>query len=738
MILFFRLIWPRSWQSLTAWAPLITVGAVSCAGLSLALGLGFGFYAQQNTATLRDGYRGLPPRTQAVEGPLRGTDLFATGYGPLVVTTFVGDAGQPLYLPGLPKGEPSGTVKASPAVLAQFEDDWTGEIGVWLGDRTVEKLPDAALAHPRELVIVEFMDVVPPGLERKFYPVVAGRGYPSDSSFVILGLLVLVLPSVAVARAGAAVHLDGRARRYGLLRVLGMPPRQLAAVIAADMAVPLLAGALAGAAAYAALMSSWGSFTLAGSSYWTKDLLLPVALAAAIPLVTASVGLASVARMAWRAGRDPVGTLRRDRPGGVSYLTYLSAAGLLAGPAAVFAAAGAEFTLSVWLILGGLLLSVVGLGGLSRLAVTVSGRALAGRTRALVAGSRMSRSGGDALLGVSATAVAVLLIVFVVYANFDRLAPPVGDFDVFVAFEEETGSAEATGGSLAAYDGAARVVRVGRIPARVNFERTSVYTMTCADVPGSVKLDGAPCASGLIYLAGPSEEAVVSVTADPLPGAVSDPPADAIAGAYPVGGQVAASWIMLAGRPVLIVDEQPPAEYGVLLVTTDGTTESLRRVMQDLRARPGVNELTTRAALTSGVTEDTLIFNPYLLVMAVAAAGMGTVALLYAVLLLFRQRQAEFRTLRAQGATKVLLAVDLGLLFAVPLVIAFGLAFASGLVLAATYNASFGLPTPHGATQQVVSVLATMVTVSMTATVLVAVRAARISPLLTDPDAAAA
>ncbi len=70
MILFVRLIWPRSWRSLASWTPLLVVGAISCAGLSLALGLGFGFLAQQNTATLRDGPRGLPPRTHPVEGPL--------------------------------------------------------------------------------------------------------------------------------------------------------------------------------------------------------------------------------------------------------------------------------------------------------------------------------------------------------------------------------------------------------------------------------------------------------------------------------------------------------------------------------------------------------------------------------------------------------------------------------------------------------------------------------------------
>ena len=105
------------------------------------------------------------------------------------------------------------------------------------------------------MVIVEFVDMAPPGAESSFYPVAPGKGYFNDSSFVIMGIIVLALPSVVLARAGAAMHLSIRSRRYGLLRTLGTPPRQMASVIAADMAVPLLSGALLGSAAYAAAMS---------------------------------------------------------------------------------------------------------------------------------------------------------------------------------------------------------------------------------------------------------------------------------------------------------------------------------------------------------------------------------------------------------------------------------------------------------------------------------------------------
>ena len=734
MMLFLRFLWPRTLRSLAAWTPLILVGAVSCIGLSLALGFRDGLLAQQAAAVQRDGRSSLPPRTHPVEGPLRASRLVYTTYGPLVVTTIAGDEGRQIGLPGIDRIGKDGSALASPAVIAQMKDDWTGEIEAWLGGRTPGTLPDAALTHPREMVVVEFLAAVPESVASSFYPIVHGRvKWPVDTSFVIMGLLILVLPSVALARSGASVHVAARSRRYGLLRVLGAPPRQLAVVVAADMAVPLLAGALIGSVAYAGFMSLWGSFTLAGTSYWTSDLFLPVAYGAALPVVVALVGLVSTARMAYRAGRDPLGVLRKAR-GPASYLSYISALGVLAGPAAIVA--GSEmsdnFTLSVWLIIAGLLLGVIGLEGLSRVAVSFSGRLLLDRTRAQIAGSRMSRS-ADALLGVSATAVAVLLVVFVAYANFGSDYPSVGTFDLVAALDSpgmRDLELDRTAAEVAAYDGVIRAVPVGRHPTAGR----SIYTMTCADAPGSVALD-APCAPGSVYLSQRTGETDVLVRGHPLSDEESP-----IVGAYAVAGHVTASWIR--DYSLLMVERQPPTEFGLLLVTTDGARESLKTAIQGLRGHTDVFRVVTQDAMISGMTDialvfDTTIANPYLLVVAAAAAAMGAVALFYAVLLLFRQRQAEFRMLRCQGATRRLLAADLAVLFAAPMIVGFGLAVASGLALASTYNASFGLPTPYGAAE-VVPVLASMLAVGMMATVIVAVWATRIPPLVNDPDAATA
>ena len=219
MMLFFRFIWPKSWRSFSVWIPLIAVGLITCVGLSLAMGFRSGLLAQHEAATMRDGSNRFSPDTrEAGEPPLRSFTPVATGYGPLAVTVYWGEEGQRLDLPGISTVGASGTALASPAVLAQLEDDWTGELRGWLGDRPVRELPKAAVAHPRELAIVEFTDTVSPetALKSSFQPIRAGKGWSDDSSYmVIMGLLILVLPSIALARAGAAVHLNARSRRYG-------------------------------------------------------------------------------------------------------------------------------------------------------------------------------------------------------------------------------------------------------------------------------------------------------------------------------------------------------------------------------------------------------------------------------------------------------------------------------------------------------------------------------------------
>ena len=637
MMLFFRFIWPKSWRSFSVWIPLIAVGLISCIGLSLAMGFRSGLLAQHETATLRDGPGSFSPKTRtAGDPPLRSSRPVATGYGILEVTVYWGEEGQRLDLPGIPEVGASGTALASPAVLAQLDDDWTGELRGWLGDRPVRELPQAAVAHPRELAIVEFTDTVSPEIASKssFQPIRTGKGWPDDTSYmVIVGLLILVLPSIALARAGAAVHLNTRSRRFGLLRIMGAPPRQLAVVIAADMAIPTLVGALLGSLIYTAVMSSLRTFTIAGNSYWASDLVLPVELALALPMVVVLVGLVSAVRMVFRAGRDPVGTLRRERKH-PSYLAYLSAAGIVAGPAAMFAAAEADFTLAAWLLTAGLLLSVVGLEGLSRVAVAVAGRLLADWTRAQVAGWRMYRGGAEAVLGVSATAVAVLLIVFTVYANIDNRPPPTGNFHLMAEIIHVT-SREQLVRAVAGYDGVTRVVLVGENRGVfIDEYEGGIYTMTCDDVPGSVKLEG-PCTVGSIYpVRRLTDVDSVRVWVDPQrhPPSMSssDSGSDAdtdLSGTYPVGGRVTASWLPATSniQAVLILDEPLATTRTILLITTDGEPSSLRSVIEGLQARPEESWVITKWAIEAGVevggpNEEFVVF-PYLFVMAMTAAA---------------------------------------------------------------------------------------------------------------------
>ena len=754
MSLFWRFVWPRSWRSLSGWVPLLIVGVIAAIGLSLALGLRSGVLRQSATATLRDGSQALPPAVGLAPGPWRASSRIATGYGPLNVTVFAGEAGQPLGLPGLPVIEEDDTVLASPAVLARRSDDRTGEIAVWLGDRQAAPLPEAALAHPDELVIIEYVETVPHGFESNFFPVRSHQGFPPDTSFVILGIAMLVLPSAAVALAGARVHLIGRAERYRLLRILGATPRQLRSVIVTDMIIPLLAGGLIGIAAYSATMSRIGAFRLAGSSYWARDLILPISTAACIVPVVALAGLTTSAAIVRRASHDPYRAPKRRRRG----TGWVPALGVLGAPALIVLAAGEELPGSAWLITAGLLAGVVGLVGLARIVVSIAGWALLHHSRAQVAGSRMSRSAADTLLGGIAGSVAVMLVVFVLNANFYGSTPDVGDFDAVVAVDAPLGQPppsptsnvgdseapvfvdrtlpEQLASEVTELVGVTRVVPVHRYGVTLDGQETRLYTTSCHDIAGSAELDS-PCVDGNVYLAAPTDQVAVSVFDRSSPAIESysgSGPVDGtypLDGTYPVGGQVTASWIE-SDSAVLIDDNPPPASSSLLLVTTDGTKESLRRVM-DLRHHPSVGWMTTRAALSTDITSDTLVANPYLLVMAIVTALMAVSALGYAILAVFRQRVIEFSMLRSLGATRQLLAVDLGLLFAGPLSIAVGLSIGVGLMLARTYNTAFEVTAnPSG---QVGSLVAAWLVATGVATTLVMIRAARVKPLLADPDA---
>ena len=207
-------------------------------------------------------------------------------------------------------------------------------------------------------------------------------------------------------------------------------------------------------------------------------------------------------------------------------------------------------------------------------------------------------------------------------------------------------------------EGVTRVVAVGRILVESDQEIGQLHTMTCDDARGSVRLD-APCTEGSIYLGQgvPDMDTVTLVAADLWPESNSSPTDESVPGTYPVGGRVEASWITLTRSDVVLMVDQPPIpHHTLLLVTTDGSPGSLRRVMEGLRNRPEESYPFTRAALEAGflVPGDTnsirLVLLPYLFVMATAAAAMAAVALLYAVLLLFRQRQSEFRTCCAPWA----------------------------------------------------------------------------------------
>lgn len=675
------LLRPRTATQGRWWLPLVAVGLVAALGVSLAFGFKAALVEQARFKLVRDGQVGLEParRDPSWGGrPLRASEVVPTAYGPLTRTTFVGSPGTPLPIPGVTKVGEVGTVLASPALLRQLRDDWTGELGAFIGPLDVKELPSAALAAPEELVLVEFLAAAGNEDATGFRPVEGGgQPEPVDSSLVIIGLAVLLFPSLALAVAGGRLHLSHRAVRYGLVRTLGMTRRKMVALILIEMAFPLAFGAIAGILALRAIVRAVPSIRSGGASYWTSDLLLDGRSTAVTVLAVVAFGVLASRGIVRAASKDPFAVFRHPRRGTRRWLALGAPLGLLL----MVTASRAATDLSLWLLPLGLLTAVAGLVGSTRVLVSIAGRGLLGTRLSQVAGSRMLRSPAEATLGTAAAAVAILLVTFGLSANFTPRPPLVGEFDVVVDLPDvQSGAGFAV--DVKAIPGVEDVFDIGRIVIRMNGKEMSLYTASCSELTATARLS-ATCADGVMFVGKDVEKRGASQIEPESPGAKSG-----VEGSYEVAGTVEAVW-MSAREAVLASDLQ--TRHTQLLIETDGSTESLRALFVGLRDHPEVASVMTREALASGLDINALVAEPYLAMMVGIGGAVAAVALALAALLLLRQQSREFGVLRCLGSTGLRLAVDLATLFLVPLVIALALAMGLGFGMAAVYNVTSGV-----------------------------------------------
>lgn len=659
----------------------MAVGLVATLGVLLAYGFRAALIEQARFKVARDGQAGLEAVEQDPswgDKPLRSSEIVTTAYGPLTRTTFAGRPGTGLKIPGVAKIGGANTVLASPAVLDQLDDDWTGELRALIGPRVAKALSPAALASPGELVLLEFV-AHPPSEEATGFRPIEGRGQPEpvDPSLVIVGLAVLLCPSLALAGSGGRLHLSHRAERYGLLRTLGMTGRRMVLLILIEMALPLVLGAIGGSLVLRVMVRAVPSIRFAGGSYWTSDLLPDGGTTLGAVFAVVALSLLAAGGIVRAASRDPFAVFRHPRRARRGWL----ALGMPAAVILVVAASRSDSDLSLWLLPLGLFMAVVGLIGLTRVVVSLVGGAVLRTRLGQVAGSRMLRSTAETTLGTVAAAVAILLAIFGLSANFNPPPPLVGDFDV-VADVPNVGSAPALIAELKGMPGIEGVYDVGRVVGRLNGEEMSLFTASCPELKATARLSS-ECTDGTMFVG----RDVKARRTGRVEAASPDFPVG-IEGSYTIAGTVEAVWLSTK-EAVVAVDRG--TEHTQLLIQTNGSTESLRTLFVGLRNRPEVASVATREALASGLDSDALVAEPYLAMMVGMGGGVAAVALALAALLLLRQQHREFGVIRCLGSTAMRLSVDLAALFLVPLLIALGLAIGLGFGMAAVYNVSSGV-----------------------------------------------
>lgn len=739
MSLLWSLVWPRTRESWLDFLLLLMAGTVAGLGVAFALGAGSSVVVGQELTFARDGPRGLEPPQATQEGPLRWTRQVNTVHGSLTLITLVGDPDESIGLPGVPKILSPGTVQVSPAVARLLADDWSGELSAYVGEREPELLRRAALALPDELLIVLHLAAVPPSADGTFYPVKAS-GYPMVRNgdaigLVIVGLCVLLLPSLALGKAGVTVHLSRRRARYALLRRLGMPPNQLRNIITADIGVPWFGGIVAALGGFSAVAQIDVPFRLVGVSYWLSDMRLSVTTVLAIGTAAAFALLIISKRIIAVISRDPFANTASLRP----------AREFRGGPIAVLAAPVVAFwalhsahapAVSQLMVAAALLLAVLGLASSARFGTKVVGRFLYQRRWTPYAGARMLRSPRSVLAGTAGASVAILSIAFVVQTNFSRSAASTGGFTALIELFNVDNNAEAQAAAvgITALRGVTNVDEVSRAFKLVNNRETLVYGAACEQLNRIAAFpDG--CETGMAYVAdSPHLDRLIIELPDAY-GFHNRARAGAIEGAYPVAGRVSASWVEQGDVVVSSLQaDADPASLPLLFVRTDGSQQGLRSVLVEARAIPGVSSIITRAAMGVDTSWESRVLEPFLRLMAVAAGTVAAVALMYSMFALFRQQGDQFAMMRAIGQTKRGLAVDLGVLFAAPLAVATALALGVGTLLALACNLALDADLRIlGDSWSIVVALGLMVILIAG---LVLIRAMKVEPLVRDPDAA--
>lgn len=673
-----RFDWRFPW-----WSALLFAGLLSSFSLSLAVGFGDATRDQAMVLTARDGSRSSEPfnADQLVLRPLRASRSVVTGHGILTVTIVVATEGTALPIPGIPVAPKAGVILVSTGLRSLLESD--SDLAIWLEKPdTISLLPNESLASPDELVALVFEDTPRSNVD---YELLSRSAQPirSDTSFVYLGFAILMPPSLALIVSATGLTLQRRKGRYSLMRLLGSSPRAVARSSALDFLAPILAGSIFGVLGYRLITQLLGVIRIGEVEYWASGLSNSLSGAAFVIIAIVVISaVASVRAIRFASGRPLEvvrGAQRRER----GWLAILVIAG-----GVVFSRAlrGGDYENALLFTLA-IVLVAIGSLGVASLVAKVLGSLLSRTSVAPVTSSRMRRRPTASLLGISATSIAIFLVVFMLVANFDSVPRSVGKFDYMV--EVNALSSESTFPPTDLSPGES-ITRVGRFGVRVDGRETTLYTMSCADLErlAKVSISGGKCVEGTLLSGLQGFEGRSVNVVDNYPG-----PSSNVQRTYLVAGSVEALWLRPDG---LVLVAQPElslqAPYSLYLLDVGLNTDLSQALIE--YARTANVFVSTRAGLELGNINETRVVRPFLIANVTATIVLAIITLFISAVRVLAERSKEFALARVLGGSRRRVSVDVGLMFFLPLMVALVTGIGLGYSLGSWYNSERDVVAP--------------------------------------------
>ncbi|MBV1938229.1 ABC transporter permease [Streptomyces sp. BV286] len=150
-----------------------------------------------------------------------------------------------------------------------------------------------------------------------------------DRSTVLIGIGLLVVPVIVLASAAGRLGAARREQRLAALRLAGATPRQILAMTGAEAAAVGAVGAATGALAYAALLPALAGLPFGIGTWFTADLWVGVAGAAAVVAGVASLTALSAVSALREVVRSPLGVAQQSDPRRTRMIRLVLFAGLV-------------------------------------------------------------------------------------------------------------------------------------------------------------------------------------------------------------------------------------------------------------------------------------------------------------------------------------------------------------------------------------------------------------------------